>query len=571
MKYDFGGWATKNNLKCGDGRVICKDAFKVNDGQIVPLVWNHKYDSPSEVLGHALLENRKDGVYAYCSFNNTETGQIGKELVKHGDVTSLSIYANRLKQNGPNVMHGVIREVSLVHAGANPGARIDDVAMAHGEDAPVDEAIICVSEPIDGSGDIELKHSDKKGSDEEKKEEIKEEPKENKEEKRSDEMSSEDKTVGEVFDTLTEEQKTAVYAIIGAAIEGNEEEGDNVKHNIFDNEYEIQNGELTHSEMETIMSDAKRFGSLSESFLQHADEYGIMNIDYLNPDYKNVTPTPEFIKRDNSWVSEVMSDIHHTPWSRIKSMFADITADDARAKGYVKGNLKKEEVFSLLKRTTDPTTVYKKQKIDRDDVIDITDLDVLAWIKTEMRMMLDEELARAYVFGDGRNVADEDKIDETHIRPIYNDSDLFTIKVSVPGANDSEIAENMVDYAVSAQDEYEGSGSLKGFIKKSWVTKMLLLKDRDGHRMYKTVTELATAMSLSKIVSVPDSIVPTGYYGVIVDLRDYNVGADKGGSINMFDDFDIDYNQQKYLIETRCSGALTKPKSAIALKVASQG
>ena len=553
-KYDFSGWATKNNLLCSDGRTILKDAFKHNDGQTVPLVWNHQHNEPNNVLGHALLENRDEGVYAYCTFNDTESGQEAKKLVQHKDVCALSIYANQLKQQGMNVVHGAIREVSLVLAGANPGAFIDSV-IAHGEESN-EEAVIFTGE------DIVIEHADNKCETEESKMDN--------EEKKPDG----EKTVGEVFESFTDEQKNVVYAMIGQALEDagvsdeeNEEEND-MKHNLFDNDQKNENV-LSHDAMNTIIADGKRFGSLKESFIQHAAEYGIENIDWLFPEAKNLNNPPAFIDRQpNGWVRIVMNGVHHTPFSRVKSMFADITADEARARGYVKGNLKMEEVIKLLKRTTDPTTVYKKQKLDRDDVIDITDFDVVSWLKAEMRTMLDEELARAYVFGDNRSAVSADKIDETRIRPIISDADLFTIKKTVtPGENET-LGHAIIRTVVKAQDEYRGSGDLTFFTKAGTVSDMLLLEDTQGHRLYKDINELALACGVNRIVKVPDSIVPTGYHGVIVDLNDYNVGADKGGSINMFDDFDIDYNQQKYLIETRCSGALTKPYSAIALKTA---
>ena len=551
-KYDFSGWATKNNLLCSDGRTILKDAFKHNDGQTVPLVWNHQHNEPNNVLGHALLENRDEGVYAYCTFNDTESGQEAKKLVQHKDVCALSIYANQLKQQGMNVIHGAIREVSLVLAGANPGAFIDSV-IAHGEESD-EEAVIFTGE------DIVIEHADNKCETEE--------SKMGNEEKKPDG----EKTVGEVFESFTDEQKNVVYAMIGQALEDagvsdeeNEEEND-MKHNVFDNDTQNENV-LSHDAMNTIIADGKRFGSLKESFIQHSAEYGIENIDWLFPEAKNLNNPPAFIDRQpNGWVRIVMSGVHHTPFSRVKSMFADITADEARARGYVKGNLKMEEVIKLLKRTTDPTTVYKKQKLDRDDVIDITDFDVVSWLKAEMRTMLDEELARAYVFGDGRSAVSADKIDDTKIRPIISDVDLFTIKKTVtPGENET-LGHAIIRTVVKAQDEYRGSGNLTFFTKAGTVSDMLLLEDAQGHRLYKDINELALACGVNRIVKVPDSIVPTGYHGVIVDLNDYNVGADKGGSINMFDDFDIDYNQQKYLMETRCSGALTKPYSAITIE-----
>lgn len=552
-KYDFSGWATKNDLKCSDGRIIRKDAFKHNDGQEVPVVWNHQHDCVDDVLGHAMLENREDGVYAYCTFNDSESGKTAKLLVQHGDVNQLSIYANQLKQQGPNVMHGNIREISLVLAGANPGAFIDNVIM-HGEETD-EEAVIYTGE------NIELYHSDEGKS---KKEEKKEEK----------EMVDNERTVQDVFDEMTEEQKNVVYAMIGMALEesgdDNEEgDGENMKHNLFDND-EMNNDEnvLSHSDMEAIIKDGKKYGSLKESFLAHAAEYGIDQIDILFPEYKSVNgEVPQFIKRTpDGWVDTVMNGVHHTPFSRIKMVFADLREDEARAKGYMKGNLKKEEVFGLLKRTVEPTTIYKKQKLDRDDAIDITDFDVVSWLKSEMRMMLDEEIARAILFGDGRSALSEDKISEKNIIPIISDADLYTIKKKVVPGDNETLGHAIITAAVKAQDDYEGSGNTTFYTAASTITDMLLLEDADGRRMYKDMNELALAMNVNRIVKVPASIIPSGVYGVIVDLNDYNVGADKGGAINMFDDFDIDYNQMKYLIETRCSGALVKPYSAIVLK-----
>jgi len=566
--YDFSGWATKNDLRCSDGRVIRHNAFKDNDGQTVPLVWNHQHNEVDNVLGHALLENRDEGVYAYCSFNDTEAGQIGKDLVRHGDVTSLSIYANKLKQVGSDVVHGAIREVSLVLAGANPGAFIEEV-MAHGE--IMDEGAYAFSMET-----IEIAHSEEENVEEIVEENIfhaEEEDKPVAEDVKKTEESEE--TIKDVFDTLNEKQKTAVYAIIGQALEdanGNEDaedaedEGDeNMKHNVFEQDEMMDENVLTHSEMETIIGDAKRLGSLKESFLQHADAYGITNIDWLFPDAKNLTNQPGFIKRNpDAWVDVVMNGVHHTPFSRIKMMFADLREDDARAKGYAtKAKLKKEEVFGLVKRTVEPTTIYKKQKLDRDDVIDITDFDVVSWLKGEMRMMLDEEIARAILFGDGRSASSDDKIKEANIIPIVKDQSLYTIAETLPS---NYTAKDIIKAAVKGQNDYEGSGNTILFVGNSTVTDMLLIEDGQQRRIYNTVQDLALGCSVNKIVKVPDSIIPTDMVGLIVDLNDYNVGADKGGSINMFDDFDIDYNQQKYLIETRCSGALTKPFSAIVIK-----
>lgn len=572
--YDFSGYATRNDLVCGDGRVIRKNAFIDNDGREVPLVWNHQHNSPEDVLGHALLENREDGVYAYCTLNDTESGKLAKKLVQHGDIRSLSIYANKLKQIGGDVIHGVIRELSLVHAGANSGAFIDQV-MAHSDDGEEVSGMI-----IGYDENIMLYHSaipekeDPKKKDEPKKEKKEDAgmPNSNAPEKGGE------KTVADVFNELTDEQKDVVYAMIGQALEeggaDNEENGGNkeMKHNVFDTDTETQENVLSHAAMEEIIADGKRFGSMRDSFLAHAEDYGIDQIDYLLPDVKSLNTPPEFIQRDMGWVQKVMSGTHHTPFSRIKSMFADITEDEARAKGYIKGKLKKEEVFSLLKRSTTPTTIYKKQKMDRDDIIDITDFDVIAWLKSEMRMMLDEEIARAILVGDGRLASSDDKINEQNIRPILNDADLFTIRWSVAaGSSDDEKAKNFIKAAIKSRKNYKGSGNPVMFTTEDMLTDMLLLEDTIGHKLYKTEAEVATALRVTEIVTVPvmENLKDKDnkdVYAIIVNLSDYNVGADKGGAVNMFDDFDIDYNQQKYLIETRCSGALIKPFSAIVLR-----
>ena len=586
--FDFSGWATRNDLKCSDGRIIRKDAFKGNNGQKVPLVWNHQHTDPNEVLGHAILENRDEGVYAYCKFNETESGQTAKLLVQHGDVNALSIYANQLKQQGPNVMHGNIRELSLVLAGANPGAFIESI-IKHGEESD-EEAIIFTGENVslahagcgestestEQSAEEELKHADKA-------DEKKEDPKMADEAKKTE---GGEKTVADVFNELTEEQKTVVYAMIGQALEdadnGNDDsEGGNeeMKHNVFDTDTENQENVLSHDAMQTIIGDAKRFGSLKESFLAHADDYGITNIDYLFPEAKSLNTPPEFIKREMGWVQKVMSGVHHTPFSRIKSMFADITEDEARAKGYIKGKLKKEEVFSLLKRTTTPTTIYKKQKLDRDDVIDITDFDVVAWLKSEMRMMLDEEIARAILVGDGRLASSDDKINESNIRPIWKDEDLYNIKSTIEvdaAATPDQKAKAFIRACIKSRKNYKGSGTPTLYTTEDVLTDCLLLEDLNGRIIYDTEEKLRTALRVSAIVTVPvmeglkrndDEGNNLDLMGIIVNLADYNVGADKGGAINMFDDFDIDYNQQKYLIETRCSGALIKPFSAITLEM----
>ena len=563
---DFSGWATRNDLVCGDGRIIKKDAFKDNDGKKVSLVWNHEHDDPNAVLGHAILENRDEGVYAYCTFNDTENGQNAKKLVQHGDVSSLSIWANKLKQNGREVLHGEIRELSLVLAGANPGAYIDYV-MAHSDDEnddAIDELYAGYNENIiiHSADSAEDKKEDAKMADENKKPEG-------------------EKTIADVFNTLTEEQKTVVYAMIGQALEDagvsdeDEEGGNEMKHNVFDQDEMKQDNVLSHDAMNTIIGDAKRYGSLKDSFLAHAAEYGIDQIDYLFPEAKSLNNPPEFIKREMGWVQKVMNGVHHTPFSRIKSVFANITEDDARAKGYIKGNLKKEEVFSLLKRTTTPTTIYKKQKMDRDDVIDITDFDVIAWLKSEMRMMLDEEIARAILIGDGRLESSDDKISTQSIRPIASDADLYTVKKQVDvahGATADDKAKAFVKAAIKARKDYKGSGDPTLYTTEDMLTDCLLLEDTMGHLLYESIAKLANVLRVKDIVTVPVMEGVKGakggdLMGIIVNLTDYNVGADKGGAVNMFDDFDIDYNQQKYLIETRCSGALTKPYSAIALEL----
>jgi HK97 family phage prohead protease len=574
MEYDFSGWATRNNIRCSDGRTILKDAFKHNDGQMVPLVWNHDHNDPLNVLGHALLENRDEGVYAYCTFNDTDAGRNAKALVEHGDVTALSIYANQLKQQGPNVLHGAIREVSLVLAGANPGAFIDSI-IRHGEESD-EEAIIYTGE------NLVLEHSQHTIVNDKNLDAIKDNftpPSGDKKDEKGE------KTVQDVFDTLNEEQKTVVYALIGQALDGsnqnenNEKEGnDNMKHNVFDQDQKEKENVLSHADMENIISEGKRYGSLKDSFLAHAAQYGIDQIDFLFPDAKNVTNQPDFIKRDDSYVQKVLRGVHHTPFSRIKSTHANITADEARAKGYIKGHLKKEEVFTLLKRTTTPTTIYKKQKMDRDDIVDITDFDVVAYIKAEMRMMLDEEIARAILVGDGRSTASDDKINEQNIRPIAKDDDLYTIKATVTAAakaTEDEIAKNFIRTVIKSRKEYKGSGSPTLFTTEDMLTNCLLLEDNNGRIIYDSVDKLATTLRVKEIVPVEVMEGVTrkadtktlSLMAILVNLNDYYVGADKGGAINMFDDFDIDYNQEKYLIETRISGALVKPYSAIAFEL----
>lgn len=556
-KYDFSGWATRNNLLCADGRTIMKDAFKDNDGETVPLVWNHQHDKPENIIGHALLENRDDGVYAYCTFNETQSGKNAKLLVENGDISALSIYANGLKHKGGNVLHGAIKEVSLVLAGANPGAYIESV-LSHGEEVD-EEAIIYSGE------NIVIYHSDiNHVEDEEEKNEGKEKNKMSKE--------NNEKTVKDVIDSMTEEQKTVMYALIGQALEDaskgkDEEEEPTMKHNIF--ESDMQDDVLMHDGLNTIMKDGKRFGSLKESFLAHADDYGIKNIEYLQPDDTDIYDRPPFINNQpTGWVNKVISGVHNTPFAKVRMMFADITEDEARAKGYIKGKLKKEEVFKLLKRSVSPTTIYKKQKFDRDDLADAS-FDVVPWIRQEMELKLDEEKARAYIFGDGRSSSDEDKIDEMCIIPVISDSDLFTIKVEVTPETGESLEHAIITAAVTAQDDYQGSGNTTAFIEAKQVSKMLLMEDQFGHRLYKDMKELASAMGVGEVVKVPAGVCPQDFYGVILDLTDYNVGTKDAGRKTMFDDFDIDYNQQKYLIETRQSGALTRPHSAILLKSAS--
>lgn len=567
-KYDFSGWATKNDLQCSDGRTIRRDAFKDNDGQTVPLVWNHQHNDSQNILGHALLENRPEGVYAYCKFNDTPAGKNAKMLVEHGDVSALSIYANRLKQNQGNVTHGVIREVSLVLAGANPGAFIDSI-MRHGECSD-QEAVIYTGE------DIVLEHADKEDDMEDNKKEM---------------------TVQDVVDSMTEEQRNVMYALIGQALEDvkhsndadeNNNEGDDneMKHNVFENDNNKQRNTLSHADMEMILKNAKRCGSLKEAVLAHADAngdavyntYGIKpnsdgeGISMLFPDYKNLNNVPEFIKRDTGWVAQVMGAVHHTPFSRIKSMFADIREDEARALGYMKGNLKKEEVFSLLKRTTDPQTIYKKQKLHRDDVIDITSFDVVAWIKAEMRMMLEEEIARAILIGDGRLADDDNKIQQQHIRSIANEDPLFAIHKDIVVAAGEEKAKGFIKTCIRARKDYKGSGEPTLFLAEEMLVEMLLLEDKNGRVIYESEQALARALRVKNIVTVPvmegaKNLAGTkNVLAIVVNLKDYNVGADKGGAVAMFEDFDIDYNAQKYLIETRCSGALVKPFSAIVIE-----
>lgn len=578
--YDFQGWATKNNVRCSDGRTILKDAFKECSGKEVPLVWNHQHNSADNVLGHALLENRPDGVYVYGKFNDTENGRTAKNLVANGDITALSIWANNLKEMNHNVIHGAIREVSLVLAGANPKAYIETV-MCHSDDSLDSANFWDVGSSI-VYGDVvpELKHADSE------KDDSKESPEE-KEEKTSDESEDKEKTIEEVIQSMTEEQKNVMYYMIGtvkeeaeAAAKADEKKGgdDSMSHNVFEQEEMNDKKVLSHSEMEAIFKDGKRCGTLKESvenFIAHADDYGIKDIDFLFPDAKTLNTPPSFIQRDTGWVSKVMNAVGHTPFSRIKSVFADITEDEARAKGYMKGKLKKEEVFSLLKRSTAPTTIYKKQKMDRDDVIDIVDFDVVAWIKSEMRMMLDEEIARALLLGDGRLASSDDKIDENCVRPVVKDSELFCVHKTVDVAKDATSdakAKAFIRTVIKSRKDYKGSGNPTLYTTEDMLADMLLIEDGIGHLLYTSETQLATVLRVKEIVTVAPMEGTNGVNnkplcGVVVNLSDYKIGADKGGSVSMFDDFDIDYNQQKYLIETRCSGALTVPYSAISYEM----
>ena len=565
QKWDFSGWATRNDLHCSDGRTIRKDAFKDCDGKTVPIFWNHQHDSVDNVLGHGLLENRPEGVYFYGAFNDDEEGVKARKRVQHGDIRSLSIMANQLKQVGSDVIHGIIREVSLVPAGANPGAFIDTV-MAHGEE--VGDAMI-----LGYDENIVIYHAD----------ELDEDDKED------------DKKLEDIIASMSDEQRTVMYGLIGEALgtvpedeslEQSEKLGGNdMKFNVFENRDKdrIKTGVLMHSdgsevtvdEIGEIFKDAKRLGSLKDAVLQH----GIDQVDYLFPDDRTITTQPTFIQRDMGWVTDVMNSVHHTPFARVKSVFADITEDDARAKGYIKGKMKKEEFFGLIKRRTEPTTVYKKQKMDRDDMIDITDFDIAAWLKTEMRMMLNEELARAYLIGDGRPASSDDHINDQNIRPVAFDDDLFTVHADIEvasSATDDDKAKAIIRGVIKNRKLYRGSGNPVMYTTEDVLTDMLLLEDTLGHALYADETALARKMRVSKIVTVPVMENVTGKNGnplvaVVANMRDYNVGADRGGAVNMFDDFDIDYNQQKYLIETRCSGALTVPYSAMAFEMKTTG
>ena len=612
--YDFCGWASKNDLLCSDGRTIRRGAFASDDGKKVPMVYQHQHTSIDNVLGHAILENRDEGMYAYCYLNESDTGKMAKELVRHGDICAMSIYANKLKQIGNDVVHGEIKEVSLVLAAANPGAAIESVVLEHSDGSTEEEAIIYSGEdtqykilshaetPTQTSSDKTV-NDILNGMSEAKKNVLYymlAKVSETDEEAEDDDVIEDSdirhadvsggRTIQDIFDTFTSDEKKVAFFLIGKAIEESgsmeqsdipniddeSEENDTMKHNVFENN-QIENDEtvLSHAEIEEIFRDTKQYGTLKNSALAH----GVTNIEYLFPDAKTVTPTPELIKRNDDWVSKVMGAVHRTPFSRIKSTAANLTEDEARAKGYITGKLKKEEVFSLLKRTTEPTTIYKKQKLDRDDVIDITDFDVVAWIKSEMRMMLNEEIARAILIGDGRLTSSDDKIPEDHIRPVAFDSALYTVPIEVTvaaQATDDDKAKAIIRSIIKGRKEYKGSGNPVMYTTEDVLTDMLLMEDKMGRVVYDSVTKLATALRVSEIVTVPvmeglkDS-ENNAVIAVIVNLADYNVGADRGGEVNMFDDFDIDYNAMKYLIETRCSGALTKPYSALAVKLKTAG
>lgn len=580
-KYDFCGWATKNDLKCSDGRVIRRNAFKDDDGKRVPVVWNHRHDDAFDVLGHADLENRAEGVYAYVKLNeDTEQGRNALALVNHGDINTMSICANQLRQNGFDVLHGVIREVSLVLAGANPGAMIEDI-ITHGDEEG-NSARIYTGSPLILEDDSEIEHAEKE-----------DEPKETSEETKEDEpVAAEEKTVGELMDSamkkLDPDEKDAVYAVIGAALEQSvtddsdetEEEDDGVNHNVFEGKKAQDSDALMHAEiLEESFRDGKKYGSLKESIKEHALEHGIDDIELLFPDPKATATQPTMITRDMDWVNVVMNGVHHVPFARIKSLYADLTEDEARAKGYIKGKYKKEQVFGLLKRTTQPTTVYKKQKLDRDDMID-AEFDIVPMIRQEMRMMLNEELARAYLFGDGRPVSSDDKINEQCIRPVWTDEAFFTINATFTvqtSATADDKAKAFIRAAIKARKDYKGSGNPILFTTEDVLTDTLLLTDSTGRDLYTDEAQLARKLRVSRIVTVP---VMEGLkrevggknrelYGLILNLNDYNVGADRGGQVSMFADFDIDYNAQKYLIETRCSGSLVKPYSAIAVELES--
>ena len=626
--YDISGWATMCNIKCSDGRVIRPNAFIDNDGEEVPMVYQHCHTDPENVLGHALLENRDEGVYCYCWFNKNPKAQAAKNAVANGDIKQFSIYANQLVQKGSDVIHGMIKEVSLVLTGANKGARIENLNFAHSDgttDMDLEEAkiytaeqeILCHSEEENSEesdmkekidvqaildsmdekqlavanalyeqGQIdaleavgynedeeeydEVEDDDEDEDEEEEYDEDDEESEDDEEEDEDEEIDDEEELEEEDYEDEEPDDEMAQSDIGGY---------DNMKKNVFDGsmvEEEVGGNTLTHAEMETIFADAKRSGSLREAVLAHAEDYGINQIDYLFPDAKNIESTPGFIQRDMGWVSKVMQGTRHTPFTRIKTIFADITEDEARARGYIKGNRKVNEVFTLLKRTTDPQTIYKKQKLDRDDVLDITDFDVVAWLKAEMRMMLDEEIARAILIGDGRPTSSDDHINESHIRSVLRDDDLYVVRKELKEVQGEPKAKTFIKTVRKAWKDYKGSGNAVAFVTEDWLSELLLLEDGIGHFLYPTKETAANVLGVRELITVPvmadSSTVRTADgktfkpAAIILNLNDYNVGADKGGSVNMFEDFDIDYNQQKYLIETRCSGALVKPYSAIVIE-----
>lgn len=586
--FDFSGYATRVDLKCSDGAIIREDAFKHQNGETVPLVWQHLHNGPENILGHAMLEHRKDGVYAYASFNDSEQGRNAKELVRHGDVKALSIYANKLVRRGVDVLHGAIREVSLVLSGANPGAYIDNVVIAHGDsyETSEDEAIIYTGLSFEIQAET-IEHADD-----------------------SKEPDMAEKTVGDIFETLTEEQKNVVYYMIGEALS---EAGadDEAEHSAFyenDDYISHNDGEetitmtrnvfeslahgtpmdegltLSHSDIKSIFADGERKNSLKEAVIAHATTYGIENIDMLFPDAQTIGNRPEFVKRRTEWVASVLTDTHHSPFSRIKTILADITEDDARAKGYIKASMKKEEWFTLAKRVTTPQTVYKKQKLDRNDILDITDFDVVIWVKEEMRLLLDEEIAAAALVGDGRSAGDPDKIkspsptaDGEGIRAIALDASYYAYKVEWDAADADDVP--FVDRVMTSLVDYTGSGSPKLYTSPQILAGLLVERDTLGRRMYSSRAELATAMGVSAIVDIPASILARANFettagavttthslkGIVANLRDYTFGSDAGGKTTLFDDFDIDFNQQKYLLEARLSGTLTKPFSAATL------
>lgn len=590
VKCDFSGYATKNDVRCSDNKVIRHGAFAAYDGKTVPLVWQHQHNDVTNVLGHADLEVREDGVYAYAHLNNSDAGRTAREMVRNGDVKAMSIYATHVKSRGNDVVHGELVEVSLVLRGANPGAYIDEVSITHGDDGDEMEAVMYNDALIDF-----VSHGDDEDYEEEESEEEPEAEEtdevEHADEEPEDKSDGDDPTLGEIFEGMTEEQKTAVYAIVGQLVEDVDEEADesedtedtahsdtttedDMAHkNVFEGSATTEElPTLSHADMEKIFEEAKACGSLKDAVLAHADNYGIKQIDTLFPDAKNLWTTPEFIKRKTDWVSSVVGAAKHSPFSRIKTQFADITADEARAKGYIKGNKKKDEVFTLLKRVTSPTTIYKKQRLDRDDILDITDFDVVSWIRGEMRIMIEEELGRAVLLGDGREASSDDKIKEDCIRPIFKEDSLYAPRVILAKETTTE---DMLDSLVRALDDYEGSGNPTWFAAPSVVTEILLLKDKMGHRLFNSLSDLADYVGVSKIVKVPlmKNLTRTSTQngkvdalGIIVNMSDYTIGADKGGQLFAAEDFDISFNQYHYLLETRLSGALTKVKSAIIVE-----